>query len=160
MSSSVELPLLDEHAIHTPADPIRVWEAIPEGIEAVFDRPRSRAIAGLLGCRDRNATRPFAAVAGATVPGFRAVRVRSPHEIALEGSHRFASYALTFAVEPDDGGATLRAVTHASFPGLRGALYRAAVIGSGGHRIFTRRILKSIARRAERTQANRKEGRT
>lgn len=46
MSSSVELPLLDEHAIHTPADPIRVWEAIPEGIEAVFDQPRSRAIAG------------------------------------------------------------------------------------------------------------------
>ena len=157
MSRVVELPLLDQHAIHTRADPLHVWEAIPEGIEAVFDRGRARALAGLLGCRDRRATRPFAAVAGSTVPGFRAVRVSSPRELALEGSHRFASYALTFVVEPDGGGAMLRAVTHAEFPGIRGALYRAAVIGSGGHRIVTRRILKSIARRAERAHSHRKE---
>ena len=157
MSSSGELPLLDEHAVHAHADPLRVWEAIPEGIEAAFGRTSSRALAGILGCRDRCATRPFAAVTGATVPGFRAVRVSSPRALSLEGSHRFASYALTFVVEPDDGGTMLRAVTHAEFPGLRGAVYRAAVIGSGGHRIVTRRILKSIARRAERAHSRRKE---
>jgi hypothetical protein len=158
VSPAVELPLVDEHAIHTRADPIRVWEAIPEAIQAVFDRIRARALAGLLGCRDRRATRPFGAAAGSTVPGFRVAHVGSPRELELEGSHRFASYALTFVVEPADGGATLRAVTRARFPGLRGALYRAAVIGSGGHRIVTRRILRSIARRAERAHSHREEG--
>lgn len=157
MSPSSALPLLDEHAIHAHADPLRVWEAIPRGIEAAFGRTSSRALAGILGCRDQRLTRPFAAVTGATVPGFRAVRVSSPRELSLEGSHRFASYALTFVVEPDDGGAMLRAVTHAEFSGLRGALYRAAVIGSGGHRIVTRRILMSIARRAERAHPCLKE---
>jgi hypothetical protein len=40
----------------------------------------------------------------------------------------------------------LRAETHAAFPGLLGRLYRAAVIGSGGHRLVTRRLLRQIAR--------------
>jgi hypothetical protein len=79
----------------------------------------------------------------------------APREIALAGHHRFARYVLTFRVEPRDGSATLRAVTHAEFPGVRGALYRALVVGSGGHRFVTRRILKSIARRAERAHTHR-----
>jgi hypothetical protein len=44
-----------------------------------------------------------------------------------------------------DGG-RLHARTQAAFPGLRGRLYRAAVIGSGGHRIITRRLLRQVAR--------------
>ena len=155
MRARAELPLLDEHAVRTSADTTRVWDAIPEGIAAVFDRGRGRALASLLGCRDRRAAQPFAAFEGATIPGFRAVRVRAPREIVLEGSHHFASYVLTFLVESQNGGSTLRAVTHAEFPGVRGALYRALVVGSGGHRLVTRRILKSIARRAERAQAHR-----
>ncbi|HYO47711.1 MAG TPA: hypothetical protein VEY33_13590 [Gemmatimonadota bacterium] len=155
MTAPVELPLLDEHSVRTSADPTRVWDAIPEGIAAAFDHGRGRALAGLLGCRERRAAQPFAAVEGATIPGFRAVRVRAPREIALEGSHHFASYVLTFLVEPQDWGTTLRAVTHAAFPGVRGTLYRALVVGSGGHRLVTRRILKSIARRAERAHTHR-----
>ena len=38
-----------------------------------------------------------------------------------------------------------------------GRLYRALVVGSGGHRIMVRRVLKSIARRAERVHAHREE---
>ena len=32
------------------------------------------------------------------------------------------------------------------FPGVLGRLYRAAVIGSGGHRLVTRRLLRQVAR--------------
>jgi hypothetical protein len=61
--------------------------------------------------------------------------------LALRGRHRFAEYALTFVV---DGGC-LRARTDAAFRGILGRLYRAAVIGSGGHRIVTRRLLRQVA---------------
>ena len=155
MSMPSELPLLDEHAVRTSVDPTWVWEALPGGIAAAFDHGRGRAMAELLGCSDRRAEKPFAAVEGATIPGFRVARVVAPHELALEGHHRLARYVLTFRVEPRAGGSTLRAVTHAAFPGVRGSLYRALVVGSGGHRLVTRRILKSIARRAERAHAHR-----
>ncbi|HET6617045.1 MAG TPA: hypothetical protein VFH69_04480 [Gemmatimonadota bacterium] len=155
MRASGELPLLDEHVVGSAADPLRVWGALPEGIAATFDRGRGRALAGLLGCRERGAEAPFAAVEGATIPGFRVARSDPPREIALEGRHRFSRYRLTFEIEPRGSGSRIRAVTHADFPGVRGALYRALVVGSGGHRIVTRRILNSIARRAERAHGNR-----
>jgi len=40
-------------------------------------------------------------------------------------------------------GEVLRARTEAAFPGLLGRLYRAAVIGSGGHRLVARRLLRN-----------------
>jgi hypothetical protein len=82
-------------------------------------------------------------------------RSEPPREIALEGSHRFSRYRLAFEIEPAESGSRIRAVTHAEFPGIRGALYRAMVVGSGGHRIVTTRILRSIARRAERAHSHR-----
>ena len=157
MRASGELPLLDEHVIGSSADPRRVWSALPGGIAAAFDRGRARALAGLLGCRERRADEPFAPIEGATIPGFRVARSDPPREIALEGRHRFSRYRLTFEIEPRGSGSRIRAVTHADFPGVRGSLYRALVVGSGGHRIVTRRILNSIARRAERAHGNRKE---
>jgi hypothetical protein len=42
----------------------------------------------------------------------------------------------------------LRAQTHAAFPGIVGQLYRAAVIGSGAHRLVVRRLLSRVARAA------------
>jgi len=155
MRAPAEPPLLDEHAVRTSADPTHVWDALPAGIAAAFAHGRGRAMAGLLGCSERGAREPFTTIEGATIPGFRAVRVVAPREIALAGRHRFARYVLTFRVEPRNGGATLRAVTHAEFPGLRGALYRALVVGTDAHRLVTRRILKSIARRAERAHTYR-----
>jgi hypothetical protein len=75
--------------------------------------------------------------------------------MGLEGRHRYSRYSLAFEIEPRGTGSKIRAVTHADFPGLRGAMYRALVVESGGHRIVTRRILRSIARRAERAHAHR-----
>jgi hypothetical protein len=47
----------------------------------------------------------------------------------------------------------LRATTWAAFPGVAGTVYRALVIGTGGHRIVVRRILKRIAAEAHPRQA-------
>jgi hypothetical protein len=55
--------------------------------------------------------------------------------------------------ELDDTGretTRLRARTYAEFPGTRGRAYRALVIGSGAHRLVTRRMLRDVAARAAR----------
>lgn len=90
-----------------------------------------------------------------TLAGFRVARAERPREMTLVGRHRFSRYRLAFEIEPAGPGARIRAVTHAEFPGVRGALYRALVVGSGGHRVVTKRILESIARRAERAHSHR-----
>jgi hypothetical protein len=72
------------------------------------------------------------------------VHVEPGQRLELRGRHRFAQYALTFILAD----ASLRAQTHAAFPGIVGRLYRAAVIGTGGHRVITKTILRHIARAA------------
>ena len=65
------------------------------------------------------------------------------HDARTPGALReMSNYALTFVFYGD----RLRARTHAAFPGILGRLYRAAVIGSGGHRLMTRRLLRQVAR--------------
>lgn len=136
------------------ASPEEVWAALPAALAAAFDRPRGRRIAGLVGCEERGG-RGFSGAAGETLPGFRVARAEPPREIVLEGRHRFSRYRLTFEIVPAGTRTRVRAVTHAEFPGVRGSLYRALVIGTGGHRLVTKRILKSIARRAERAHTHR-----
>jgi hypothetical protein len=75
-------------------------------------------------------------LAGATPPGFAVASAQRPQRLELRGRHRFASYApLVFVIEPG----RVRAQTFAVSPGIRGRLYRALVIGSGGHGVATRR---------------------
>jgi len=70
--------------------------------------------------------------------------------LALSGRHRFSYYELRFELEQyPAGGTRVRATTLAAFPGLKGQLYRMAVIGTRGHRIAIGRLLAVIARRAE-----------
>jgi hypothetical protein len=83
--------------------------------------------------------------------GFRVTESEPGRRLVLRGRHRFAIYALTFVV---DGG-SLRARTDAAFPGLLGRLYRAAVIGSGGHPLVARRLLRRVATAAKLRDAAR-----
>jgi hypothetical protein len=85
---------------------------------------------------------------GDALPGFAVAEADAPQRLALRGRHRFSRYALTFELDPaGETGCTLRARTWAEFPGLAGRVYRALVIGSGGHRLVVRRLLRDIARR-------------
>ncbi|MDQ6710077.1 MAG: hypothetical protein M3Z11_05920 [Candidatus Dormibacteraeota bacterium] len=69
--------------------------------------------------------------------------------LALRGAHRFSTYALVFELDANGATAcTLRAQSWAAFPGLAGRAYRALVIGTGGHRLVVRRLLRRAARRA------------
>ena len=140
------------------ASPDEVWTALPGALQDAFDRSRARHLAHILGCYDRGSGEGFGGAPEETLAGFRVASSDPPRRLALEGRHRFSRYRLTFEIEPAGAVSRVRAVTYAEFPGLRGAIYRAAVIGSGGHRIITRRILTSIARRAERAHAHSEEG--
>ena len=69
----------------------------------------------------------------------------------LEGEHRFSRYALIFHLDPLPGGRSrVRAETRAAFPGLRGRAYRALVIGTRGHVLAVKRLLRAVRARAER----------
>jgi Protein of unknown function (DUF2867) len=144
------LPFVDVHEALVDAGVDDAWAAVC----AVADAPPSRAAllgARALGCRDAAPGGPRPLRAGSTTCGFRVAGIEAPRELALEGGHRFAEYALTFRVsEIGPGRARISAETRAAFPGVLGRLYRAAVIGSGGHVAAVRRLLRAIQRRAAR----------
>ena len=116
------LPYIDEHAISVPADRAETWSALLRVM-----------------CRDPNDP--------TTVPiGFALDEATPTERFALKGRHPFSVYKLVFELADEGRGHThLRALTWAAFPGVACKVYRALVIGSGGHRIVVRRMLKSIA---------------
>jgi hypothetical protein len=115
------LPYIDEHAIAIHASPAQTWAA-------------------LLAKTCRDPADP------ATVPlGFTLEEATPPRRLALQGRHPFAAYRLVYELNPEADGVRLRALTFAAFPGLRGRVYRALVIGSGGHRVVVRRMLRRVA---------------
>lgn len=136
-----ELPYIDEHSrrIDAPAD--AVWTALSR----VLRHGRGGgALARILGCDPARPTASFTGRAGDAVPGFRVVEAEPGRRLTLRGRHRFARYTLTFLLDGD----RLCARTHAAFPGILGKLYRAAVIGTGAHRLVTRHLLRQVARAA------------
>ncbi len=138
-----QLPYLDEHSARIDAPADLVWAAL---LKVVHQKMGSSArLARLLGCDPSEGTAEFAGRPGEAVPGFRVLEAEPGRRLVLRGRHHFSNYALTFVLD----GHWLRARTEAEFPGVFGKLYRAAVIGSGGHRLVTRRWLRQIARATE-----------
>lgn len=136
-------PFIDEHRL-TVARPVpEVWEAL---VHVVQDDagPLRRVGALVLGARP-SAFSGGDLAAGSTIPGFAVARVRAPELLVLQGSHRFSSYTLVFRIDSRRGGTTITAVSAARFPGVPGKMYRAAVVGSGLHRIAVRSLLRRIA---------------
>lgn len=119
----------------------RVWKALAEVLR--HELRGGAGIARVLGCDPARGTREFDGRPGQALPGFRVAEADPGRLLTLEGQHRFSRYRLTFILGDD----RLVAQTHAAFPGLLGRIYRTAVIGTGGHKIVTRRLLRQAARR-------------
>ena len=107
--------------------------------------------ARLIGCTETEA-RGDPGFAGSTVVGFRVAEAEPPALLDLEGRHRLSRYRFTFVVEPTAAGSRVHATTHAEFPGLRGSVYRALVIGSGVHARLVNRTLRAIRAKAGRAE--------
>jgi hypothetical protein len=147
MPEQEQLPFLDEHRerFDVPADV--AWTALV----GVLRRRMGGAgtLARVLGCDPAESTPGFSGRVGETLPGFRVVDSEPGRRLALRGQHRFARYALTFLI---DGG-EFCARSEAAFPGVHGRLYRALLMGTGGHQLVTRGLLRQVARAAGRAPA-------
>ncbi|WP_454859274.1 SRPBCC family protein [Promicromonospora soli] len=133
----------DVRATSIAAPPDVAWRAVLDQVEVLGPARYVR----LIGCRDTQARGPRPLAAGSAVPGFRVTTADPPHQLVLDGVHRFSVYTLTFRLVPDGAGTRLEAHTDATFPGVLGAIYRLLVIDSRFHKLATRSIVARIQRR-------------
>ncbi|MEU5531107.1 hypothetical protein ABZ744_29670 [Micromonospora chersina] len=146
-----DLPFVDEHRTLVAAPPADVWRSLG----AQFTHHRASGadlVAHLLGTVPRRAGGP-PLTEGAAVPGFAVAEAVPERRLRLAGRHRFSRYVLQFDLADRADGTLVSARTYAAFPGPHGGLYRLLVIGSGGHRLAVRRMLRDIRARAERAGA-------
>jgi hypothetical protein len=128
------LPHVDDHTIVIDRPRRQVWIALDQFVSEHLLGRADTLVGKMLGVDPPG--------------GFELVDAEAEHELVLAGRHRFSEYRLSFQLVGTGNGQTrLTAVTNASFPGLRGMLYRLAVIGSRGHAITARRMLRSIKRK-------------
>jgi hypothetical protein len=127
------LPYVDEHAIEVPVGRERAWEALNAYVARSLLEPG----------RD-----PFRLLVGTDPPAGFAIAAQMPRErLELAGRHRFSRYALVFELRDARPGVTrVAAQTYAAFPGPRGRVYRALVIGTRLHVVATRGMLRAIGR--------------
>ena len=151
-NSALVRAFTDEHSRPIDASPDRVWEALVVTVGRLLPAlPGWLAGAWGLQYSTRTAGWDAAVAVGDTVPGFTVAELEPARLLALRGRHRFSDYELRFELERlAEDRTRLTAVSSADFPGIKGRLYRSLIIGTGGHRIAVRRILASVARRAER----------
>lgn len=148
-----ELPFIDSLDTTVEASAPAVYTALARHLGRSLGSTSARVACGLLGCAHRGASLTNPPMEGQEASGFVVVAARAPHLLVLEGRHRFASYRLSFTIDSlSRNRAQLSARTDAAFPGFAGKVYRALVIGSGGHEIVARRMLAAVARRAERAE--------
>lgn len=150
-TESERLPHVDEHSLVVDAAPEATWAALLRVVEGSVSAGAAPRFARIVGCADTEASGPRPLSEGSAFPGFHVATATVPTELALAGSHRFSDYALIFRLDDlGDGRTRARAETRAEFPHLKGAVYRALVIGTRMHVLVTRRMLSATKSRAER----------
>ena len=144
------LPFIDEHSTLVAASPEVTWAALADVVRGSRAGRIGDAVASGLACVPGEAKGEIPAI-GSTIPGFIVTRSVCPAALALMGEHRFSRYALVFTISERLGedSVELSAQTRALFPGRSGRAYRGLVIGTRGHVVATRAILRSVRRRAE-----------
>jgi hypothetical protein len=130
----MSLPLLDSHSAVVQASQSAVWKAVRQYAYGLAQSDHV-VLGRVLGTEPRS--------------GFELAEEIEGERLALVGRHRFARYRLVFDldVEPSDA-TTLSVLSFAAFPGARGRLYRGLLMGTGGHVLAVRHMLRTIQRRA------------
>jgi hypothetical protein len=142
-----ELRHLDTHETTVRADSRDVWHALGEVLAR--ERVPGRGVVARLLRAEPAERRDDPLVAGSTLPGFRVARAREPHELTLEGRHRFASYTLLIRVRENGDGSVIHAESRAHFIGVGGVVYRGLVVGARTHTVLVRSMLGGIRAHAE-----------
>jgi hypothetical protein len=151
LAEAERLPHVDEHTKVMAASAESAWTALLSVVEVAFSFGAAAMLARALGCADVEASGARPLGVGSTCPGFHVAAAEEQGMLALVGRHRFSSYALIFRLEGlGTKGTRLRAETRAEFPGVKGRLYRALVIGTRAHVIITRGLLAAVERRVQR----------
>ena len=147
------LPYVDEHSVSIAAPADVVWRSLLDVVCGITSGRAKGPVTRALGCAQTEHHGEPGRI-GSTIPGFIVTRAVPPAVLALMGEHRFSRYALVFRIDETLAGpVTLRAETRAEFPHKRGTAYRALVIGTRGHVLATKSILRAVRRRAERPTA-------
>lgn len=149
-AAAAALPWIDEHGGEIAAPVSAVWPALLRTVERMSAGAAAPRYARAVGCADTEAGGPRPLEVGSTVPGFHVAALTPERLLVLAGSHHFSDYALSFRLEPL-GAVRTRVVaeTRAVFPGFKGRVYRALVIGTRMHVLVVRRVLRGVSRRVE-----------
>lgn len=145
-----DLPFIDELQVFVPAPASAVWGVLTKQLSHFRHAPRV-VFAYLLGAEPRRAAGGLLSE-GSALPGFAVTEAVPGDRVRLTGRHRFSQYALILSLATRPGGTMLSARSYARFPGPHGFVYRQLVIGSGAHRVVLGGILRTIRRRAVRSQ--------
>jgi hypothetical protein len=128
-----DLPYIDEHSITVDAPRDRVWTALCRYADASIGVPEGGLLTKLLGADPAR--------------GFAVTESRPGTHLGLGGMHRFSRYLLTFDLSDlPTGGTRVSARSYGEFPGLPGFAYRTLVIGTRGHVLAVRHMLRGIRR--------------
>jgi hypothetical protein len=126
-----DLPYVDEHQIRIAASRDVVWPVLRRYVDAALQIGPRSPLPWLLGTRPRG--------------GFEVSQEVPGQLLGMAGRHRFSRYLLQFELaDTPDGATTLTARSYAAFPGLPGWTYRTLVIGTRGHVLAVRHLLRSI----------------
>jgi len=143
-----DLPRLDEHAVDVAAPPAAVWPAVLAAVDGALAGRVASTYARLIRSTHPSSGGPRPLAEGSTIVGFRVAAAVPERELDLVGRHALSTYRLRFTLDPTPGGTRVRAESQARFPGLRGRVYRTAVVSTGAHAASVRRLLGSVRRRA------------
>ena len=148
-----ELPRIDEHACVIRAGVDDVYPIAVRTLLAGFTGLTARIIATVLGREPADVSTDQTPRVGRTVAGFAITQLEPPHLLVLRGRHHFSRYAIVLTLEPHPAGSRCVIESRGEFPGLPGRVYETLVIGSHGHVMAVRHVLRSIRTAAERRQA-------
>jgi hypothetical protein len=145
------LPFIDDHVRSFEASADAVWTALIKTLRKSLRATLPRPVAQVWGLQQTSRVGAWkdSVSVGDSILGFTVAQCEPSRLLTLRGAHRFSRYELRFELQTSASGSVeVHAKTYAVFPGFLGMLYRALVIGSGGHRIVVRWILRRIARQA------------